>query len=60
MKDIRKHLNIGSPARETMQFGPDDFFERYIFMEKKNGICRIREILDAEEKRLYPEVIDDD
>lgn len=60
MKDIRKHLNIGSPVRETMQFGPDDFFERYIFMEKKNGICRIREILDAEEKRLYPEVIDDD
>lgn len=55
MKDVRRHLNSGSPEKEGIQYRPEDFFERYIFLEKKNGVCRIREILNESGKRLFPE-----
>ena len=55
MKDVRRHLNSGSPEKEGIQYRPEDFFERYIFLERKNGVCRIREILNESGKRLFPE-----
>lgn len=30
----------------------EELFERYLILEKKNGICRIREVLDGQGKRL--------
>lgn len=44
MTDVHSHLN----SREY-----DGIFERFVFLEKKQGICRIREIIDGEQERVF-------
>ena len=53
--DVRRHMNAGNCVKKGsyVQYEPEDFFERYVFMEKKDGMCRVREILDKEGKELY-------
>ncbi len=44
MRDVHRHL-------EFKEYG--QLFERFVFLEKKQGICRVREILDGDEKALW-------
>ena len=46
-EDIRKQINTGIPGQKGGQvfYKPEDFFERYIFLERGQEGCRIREIL---------------
>lgn len=48
MEDARRHMRCRTG--EQMEL-----FERFLFLEKERGICRVREILDPQGKRLYPE-----
>lgn len=43
MKDVQRHLSFE-------EYG--GLFERFVFLEKKQGICRIREIIDGEQERV--------
>lgn len=54
MEDVERHMNAGFALVEggRMTFRPADFFERYIFLEKKKEGCRIREIVDRQGKEL--------
>lgn len=58
MEDVLRHMNAGILDQNVGQvlYRPEDFFERYVFLERKRGEGRIREILDqkgikAEKKR---------
>lgn len=42
MEDVAKRIRTGQK-----------FFERYLFLEKEQGICQIREILDRDGKRVH-------
>lgn len=48
MEDVERHMNagMGMPGGRQISYRPSDFFERYIFLEKKKDGCRIREIVD--------------
>ena len=56
MEDVERHINAGVNMESGGQahFVPEDFFERYIFMEKYRGVCRIREVLSKDGQKLYP------
>ena len=56
MEDVERHINAGVNMESGGQahFVPEDFFERYIFMEKYKGVCRIREVLSRDGRKLYP------
>ena len=51
MEDVRRHLSAGTADGHVL-FQPEDHFERYVFLEKKRGNCRIREMLDQRGNRL--------
>ena len=51
MEDVRRHLIAGTADGHVL-FQPEDHFERYVFLEKKRGNCRIREMLDQRGNRL--------
>lgn len=51
MEDVHKHLNAGMMGGHVL-YRPEDYFERYIFLEKKKGNCRIRETLDRAGNRM--------
>lgn len=51
MADVHKHLNAGMADGHVL-YAPEDYFERYVFLEKKKGNCRIRETLDQKGNRL--------
>ncbi len=42
MEDVSKRIRTGQK-----------FFERYLFLEKEQGVCQIREILDRDGKRVH-------
>lgn len=48
MEDVGRHMNAGIREHNGGQvlYRPEDIFERYVFLEKKRGNCRIKEILD--------------
>lgn len=48
MEDVGRHMNAGIRTQNSGQvlYRPEDIFERYVFLEKKHGDCRIKEILD--------------
>lgn len=48
MEDVQRHINTGISGQKGGQvlYKPEDFFERYVFLERRRGGCRIREILD--------------
>lgn len=48
MEDVQRHMNAGIWEQSSGQvlYRPEDFFERYVFLERKRGNCRIREIMD--------------
>lgn len=48
MEDVERHMNAGVMEQKGGQvlYRPEDIFERYVFLEKKGGNCRIKEILD--------------
>lgn len=47
MEDVKRHMNTGIPGQKDGQilYSPEDFFERYVFLERKRDGCRIREVL---------------
>lgn len=53
MEDVKRHMNAGIRGQNGGQvlYSPEDIFERYIFLEKKRGDCRVREILDQKGTR---------
>lgn len=51
MDDVRRHINAGTGSGQV-PIRPEDYFERYVFLEKKRGSCRIREVLDQNENRV--------
>ncbi len=56
MEDVRNR--IGCEEQQdggTARYCPEMLFERYVFLEKRKGICRIRRILDQNQKQLYQE-----
>ena len=55
MEDVAKRMKAGYMAGGgAFSFqGPEMFFERYLFLEKEQGICQIREILDQEGKKVH-------
>lgn len=48
MEDVGRHMNAGVLEQNGGQvlYRPEDIFERYVFLERKRGDCRIKEILD--------------
>ena len=48
MEDVVRHMNAGIREQNGGQvlYRPEDIFERYVFLERKRGDCRIKEILD--------------
>lgn len=57
MEDVICHMNAGKSGQGNAAptVWSDVLFERYIFLEKKEGSCRIREILDKSGSRLFAE-----
>lgn len=51
MEDVHKHLNAGMAGGHVL-YHPEDYFQRYVFLEKKKGNCRIREIQDQKGERM--------
>lgn len=51
MEDVHKHLNVGMAGGHVL-YHPEDYFQRYVFLEKKKGNCRIREIQDQKGERM--------
>lgn len=51
MEDVERHMNVGMRAQNGGQvlYRPEDIFERYVFLERKRGDCRIKEILNRKE-----------
>lgn len=62
MGDVKGRINGSmvsvSSGTETAAQGyrPGDCFERFVFLEKAQGICRIREILGSDGRRLFSEM----
>ena len=48
MEDVERHMNAGILDQNGGQvlYRPEDIFERYVFLERKRGNCRVKEILD--------------
>lgn len=48
MEDVERHMNAGILEQNGGQvlYRPEDIFERYVFLERKRGNCRVKEILD--------------
>ena len=48
MEDVVRHMNAGIREQNGGQvlYRPEDIFERYVFLERKRGNCRVKEILD--------------
>lgn len=44
MSDVQRHLNLEEHG---------GMFERFVFLEKKQGICGLREIVDGERKSVF-------
>lgn len=65
MEDVRGRINgsmsggpYGGGSRQEEAgagYEPGDFFQRFLFLERSQGRCRIREILEADGKRLFSE-----
>lgn len=51
MEDVHKKLNVGMTDGHV-PYQPEDYFERYVFLEKKRGSFLIREILDQKGARM--------
>lgn len=45
MVEVRRHLNFGWEESESL-------FDRFVFLEKKRGVCRIREIVDGNQNKV--------
>lgn len=43
MEDVQRHMHLNEE-------GP--LFDRFLFLEKKQGICRVREIIDERQKKI--------
>lgn len=54
MEDVRNHINSGSHGQGSgyAQYQPEMLFARYLFLEKKDGICRVREVFDQNQNRI--------
>lgn len=54
MEDVRSHLKVKKDSQITscLQYDPERLFQRYLFLEKKEGICQIREIFDQDQRRM--------
>lgn len=53
MDDVHSHMNMEKCGQgHLVRYCPEMLFERYLFLEKKKGICRIREILDRDQKPM--------
>lgn len=53
-EDIKRHFSAGYPGKsKTAAFRCGELFERYIFLEKSRGRCRVREISDRNGEILY-------
>lgn len=54
-EDMKRHMAAGySGKKEDAAYRPEELFERYVFMEKRQGKCRVREILNRDGERIYP------
>lgn len=55
MEDMKRHMAAGySGKKEAVAYRPGELFERYVFLEKRQGKCRVREILNRDGERIYP------
>lgn len=55
MEDMKRHMDAGySGKKEAASYRPGELFERYVFLEKRQGKCRVREILNRDGERIYP------
>lgn len=54
MEDVERHMNAGGRMTEGgyVPFRPADFFERYIFLERRKEVCRIRQVVDQRGEEL--------
>ena len=54
MEDVRSHMNIEKYGQSNhhVQYCPEMLFQRYLFLEKKEGVCQIREIFDQDQRRM--------
>lgn len=57
MEDVKNHMGVGNDGQDNhhMMYCRGMFFERYLFLEKRKGICRIREIFDQNQNRIFAE-----
>lgn len=56
MEDVRNRIRTGTCQEgENARYCPEMLFERYLFLEKRKGICKIRGIYDRHQKPLFAE-----
>lgn len=54
MEDVKKRICAGGIEKEAvMTYRCEELFERYVFLEKRLGKCRVREILGRDGKRVF-------
>ncbi len=55
MEDVARRIRAGQKTGEEdfFVYTPEMLFERYLFLEKEQGVCQIREILDKNGKRVH-------
>jgi len=55
MEDVECRLKAGGGEGEFLsKYRPEELFERFVFLEKKQGKCAVREILGRDGRRLFP------
>lgn len=55
MRDVECRLQAGGGGEASQgQYRPGELFDRFLFLEKRQGKCRVREIRGKSGERLFP------
>ncbi len=52
MEDMYKFTDVESNRERGRGYEPGNMFDRYLFLEKRSGVCQVKEILDGEGGRI--------
>ena len=53
MEDVSRRIGAGQREGNVIAGTPEMCFERYLFLEKEQGVCQIREILNREGAQVH-------
>lgn len=53
MEDVKCRMQSGGKEEIFLDYRPEKLFQRFVFLEKNDGKCRVREICDGRGERLF-------